>query len=64
MGYSIKQHNIVEYLGCQLDSKLNGETLASNVLRKINAKQKFLLIEDYYCAKSATFVYVLDGFFF
>ena len=24
MGYSIKQHDTVEYLGCQLDSKLNG----------------------------------------
>ena len=23
-GYSIKQHDTVEYLGCQLDSKLSG----------------------------------------
>ena len=32
----------VEYLGCQLDSKWNSEALASNVLRKINAKLKFV----------------------
>ena len=41
-GCSIKQHDTVEYLGCQLDSKLRGEALASKVLRKINAKLKFL----------------------
>ena len=41
-GYSIKQHDIVEYIGCQLDSKLSGEALASRkVLRKVNAKLKF-----------------------
>ena len=32
----------VENLGCQLDSKLRGEALASKVLRKINSKLKFL----------------------
>ena len=41
-GYSIKQNNTVEYLGCQLDSRLRGEALALKVLRKINAKLKFL----------------------
>ena len=33
-GHSIKQHEIVEYLGCQLDSKLSGEDMASKVLKK------------------------------
>ena len=33
-GYSIKQHKTVEYLGCQLDSKLSGEAMASKVLKK------------------------------
>ena len=41
-GYSLKHHDTVEYLGCQLDSKLSGEALASKVLRKINAKLKSL----------------------
>ena len=42
VGHSIKQHKTVEYLGCQLDSKLSGEAMASKVLKKINAKLKFL----------------------
>ena len=40
-GHSIKQHEIVEYLGCQLDSKLSGEVVLSKLLKKINAKLKF-----------------------
>ena len=36
-GHSTKQHETVEYLGCQLDFKLDGGTMASNVLKKINA---------------------------
>ena len=41
-GHSIKQHKIVEYVGCQLDSKLSGKAMASKVLKKINSKLKFL----------------------
>ena len=41
-GHSIKQHKTAEYLGCQLDSKLRREAMASKVLKKINAKLKFL----------------------
>ena len=41
-GYSIKQHETVEYFGSQLDSKLSGEVMVSKVLKKINAKLKFL----------------------
>ena len=33
-GHSIKQHETVEYIGCQLDSKLSGEAMASKVLKK------------------------------
>ena len=47
-GHSIKQHETVEYLGCQLDSKLSGETMASKVLKKINAKLKFLYRQSRY----------------
>ena len=32
--HSIKQNETVEYLGCQLDSKLSGEAMASKVLKK------------------------------
>ena len=41
-GHSIKQHETVECLGCQLDAKLRGEAMASKVLEKINAKLKFM----------------------
>ena len=47
-GHSIKQHETVEYLGCQLDSKLSGEAMASKVLKKINAKLKFLYRQNRY----------------
>ena len=40
--YSLKQHNTVEYLGCYLDSNLNGESMARRVLKKINPKLNFL----------------------
>ena len=41
-GHSITQNGAVEYLGCQLESKLSGEAMASKVLKKINAKLKLL----------------------
>ena len=47
-GHSIKQHETVQYLGCQLDSKLSGEAMASKVLKKINAKLKFLYRQSKY----------------
>ena len=34
VGHFIKQRETVEYLGCQLDSKLSGEAMASKVLKK------------------------------
>ena len=40
--YSLKQHNIVEYLGCHLDSDLNSESMACIVLKKIGTKLYFL----------------------
>ena len=38
----IKQHPQVTYLGCVLDSSLNGESMALHALTKVNAKLKFL----------------------
>ena len=32
-GHSIKEHKTAEYLGCQLDSKLSGEVMASKILK-------------------------------
>ena len=34
--YPIKQHDTVEYLGWQLDSKLSKEELASKLFRKMH----------------------------
>ena len=48
VGHFIKQRETVEYLGCQLDSKLSGEAMASKVLKKINAKLKFLYHQSRY----------------
>ena len=48
VGHSIKKHQTVEYLGCQIDSKLSGEAMASKVLKKINAKLKFLYCQTRY----------------
>ena len=48
LGHSIIQHETVECLGCQLDSKLSGKAMASKVLKKINAKLKFLLRQSRY----------------
>ena len=47
-GHSIEQQETVEYLSCQLDSKLSGEAMASKVLKKINAKLKFLYRQSRY----------------
>ena len=44
----LSRHETVEYLGCQLDSKLSGEAMASKVLKKINAKLKFLYRQSRY----------------
>ena len=34
--FSLKQHSTLEYLVCQLDSDLNGESLAGRFLKKVN----------------------------
>ena len=39
---SISQHTKVTYLGCLLDEDLSGESMAINVLGKINGRLKFL----------------------
>ena len=47
-GYSIKQHDTVEYLACQRHSKLSGEALPSKILPKLNPKLKFLYRKSIY----------------
>ena len=38
----IKQHSKVTYLGCILDEKMSGESIALQVISKINSRLKFL----------------------
>ena len=40
----IKQHSKVKYLGCLMYEKMSGESMALNVIPKINNKLKFLYI--------------------
>ena len=47
-GHSIKQHETVEYLSCKLGSKSSGQAIASKVLKKINARLKFLYRQSSY----------------
>ena len=46
--YSLKQHRTVEYLGCYLDSDLNGKSMACRVLKKINTELNFLWRQSNY----------------
>ena len=46
--YSLKQHRTVEYLGCYLDSDLNGKSMACRVLKKINTELNFLWRQSIY----------------
>ena len=41
-GNTIKQHSKVTYLGCILDDTASGESMALNVINKVNSKLKFL----------------------
>ena len=41
-GIEIKQHAKVKYLGCILNESLSGESMALNVIDKINSRLKFL----------------------
>ena len=38
----IKQHSRVTYLGCILEEKMSGESMANKVISKVNARLKFL----------------------
>ena len=48
VGCSIKQDDAAQHLGCQLHSKLSGKAMTSKVLRKVNAKLKFLYRQSRY----------------
>ena len=40
--YRNKQHGKVKYLGCILDENLSGESMALNVIDKVDSRLKFL----------------------
>ena len=48
----IKQYRKVTYLGCILDATLSGESMALNVLNKINGRLKFLYRQENVLDKS------------
>ena len=41
-GIEIKQYEKVKYLGCVLDQSLSGESMALNIIDKVNSRLKFL----------------------
>ena len=41
-GIEIKQHANIKYLGCILDESISGESMALNIIDKINSHRKFL----------------------
>ena len=47
-GYSMKQDDAEQHLGCQIYSKLSSEVMTSIVLRKENAKLNFLYRQNRY----------------
>ena len=46
--HHIKKHDTENHFGCQLDPKLNGETIDLKVLNKINIKLKLLHRQNRY----------------
>ena len=46
--YFLKQQNTVQYLGCYLDSNLNGVSMVCRVLKNIKTKLNFLLSQSNY----------------
>ena len=44
----IKQHSRVTYPGCILEERMSGESMAHNVISKVNARLKFLHRENKY----------------
>ena len=47
-GIEIKQHAKVKYIGCVLDEILSGESMALNVIDKMNSRLKFLLRKNHF----------------
>ena len=39
----IKQHSVVECLGCLLDENMSGEAMARMILKKVNGKKNFFI---------------------
>ena len=47
-GIEIKQHAKIKYLGCILDESLSGESMALNIIDKINSSLKFLHRQNHF----------------
>ena len=47
-GTEIKQHEKVKYLGCVLDQSLSGESMALNIIDKVNSCLKFLHRQNHF----------------
>ena len=45
-GIKIKQYEKVKYLGCVLDQSLSGESMALNIIDKVNSRLKFLVRQN------------------
>ena len=50
-GTEIKQYAKVKYLGCILDQSLSGESIALNVIDKVNSRLKFLHRQNHKCIR-------------
>ena len=51
-GTKIKQYEKVKYLGCILDQSVSGESMALNVIDKVNLRLKFLHRQNRLCVKT------------
>ena len=47
-GIEIKQYEKVKYLGCVLDQSLSGESMALNVIDKVNSRLEFLHRQNHF----------------
>ena len=55
--HNIKLCHTVEYLGSHLDSNLSGESMATKVFEKVNAKLKFLYRQNKYAKNKPKLVF-------
>ena len=51
-GQTINNQKSVKYLGVMLDQELSGEAIANEVIKKVNARLKFLYRQGYFLTSS------------